>query len=135
MNLLNLKAIGAAIGLAVSNPVKFLVAPRNVCVQGNFTYDSGGTTVDAFVQTSLDNGATWCDIAQFHFTTASARFLYNLNSQTPITAEATPTDGALAANTSKDGILGNQIRVKYATTGTYGGASALSVDMQSDQVG
>jgi hypothetical protein len=135
MNLLNLKAIGAAIALATTNPVRFVVAPRNVCVQGNFTFDSGGATVDAFVQTSIDNGATWVDIAQFHFTTASGRFLFNLNSQTPVTTEQPATDGALAANTAKDGILGNQIRVKYQTTGTYGGASSLSVDMQSDQVG
>jgi hypothetical protein len=135
MNLLNLKAIGAAIGLSVSNPVRFIVAPRNVCVQANFTYDSGGTTVNAWLQTSLDNGTTWVDVAQFAFTTAAGRFVYNLNSQTPVTTEYTPTDGTLAGNTSKDGILGNQIRVKYQTTGTYGGASALSVDMQSDQVG
>jgi hypothetical protein len=135
MNLLTQKAIGAAIGLTVTTPVKFVVAPRNVCVQANFTYDSGGTTVDAWVQTSLDNGATWTDIAQFHFTTAAGRFVYNLNSQTPVTAEYTPTDGTLAANTSKDGVLGNQLRVKYQTTGIYGGASLLSIDMQSDQVG
>jgi hypothetical protein len=135
MNLLNLKAIGAAVALSVSNPVRFVVAPRNVCVQANFAYDSGGATVNAWLQTSLDNGSTWIDVAQFGFTTASGRFVYNLNSQTPVTTEYTPTDGTLTGNTSKDGILGNQIRVKYQTTGTYGGASTLSVDMQSDQVG
>ena len=135
MNLLNLKAIGAAVALATTTPVKFFVAPRNLCVQGNFTYDSGGTTVDAYVQTSMDNGATWIDIAQFHFTTASARFVFNLSSQTPQTTEYAPTDGSLAVNTCKDGYLGNQVRIKYQTTGTYGGASMLSVDMQSDQVG
>lgn len=135
MNLLNKTAIGAAIALTVTSPAKFVVAPRNVCVQGNFTYDSGGTTVTAYLQTSLDNGATWVDIAQFSFATASARFIYNLNCQTPVTTEYVPTDGSLAANTSKDGILGNQFRVKYQTTGTYGGGSQLSIDIQSDQVG
>lgn len=135
MNLLNLKNIGAALGTTTTTPARFVVAPRNISVQGNFTYDSGGTTVDAWVQTSLDNGNTWVDIAQVHFTTSSGRFAYNLNSQTPVMTEYVPTDGALTANTAKDGILGNQIRVKYSTTGTYGGASKLSIDMQSDQVG
>ena len=135
MNLLNLKAIGAALALTATTPARFVVAPRNVCVQGNFTFDSGGATVNAWLQTSLDGGLTWCDIAQFSFTTASARAVFNLNSQTPNTTAVTPTDGTLTANTSKDGILGNQFRVKYQTTGTYGGASALSIDIQSDQVG
>jgi hypothetical protein len=135
MNLLNLKAIGTAVALATTNPVRFTVAPRNLCIQGNFNYDSGGATVNAWVQTTLDNAATWIDVAQFGFTTASGRFVYNLNSQTPVTAEYTPSDGTLTGNTSKDGILGNQIRIKYQTTGTYGGASMLSIDMQSDQVG
>lgn len=135
MNLLKLAAIGTAIASATTTPVKFVVAPRNVTVQANFGYDSGGTTVDAYLQTSIDNGATWIDVAQFHFATAAGIRVYNLNSQTPVTAAYTPTDGSLAANTSKDGILGNQLRVKYVTTGTYGGASTLSIDIASDQVG
>lgn len=135
MNLLNLKAIGAALALTASSPAKFIVAPRNVCVQANFTYDSAGATVNAWLQTSLDGGNTWVDVAQFAFTTASGRFVFNLNGQTSVTTEYVPTDGTLAANTSKDGILGNQFRVKYQTTGTYGGASSLSIDIQSDQVG
>ena len=135
MNLLKLTAIGAAISQAVTQPARFQVAPRNACLQANFTYDSGGTNLTAYVQTSLDGGTTWIDVACFQFTTASARFVFNLNSQTPVTAEYTPTDGALTANTAKDGITGQQWRVKYASTGTYGGASALSIDMTSDQVG
>lgn len=134
MKLLNLPAIGAAIASTVSGPSKLLAGARNLAVQANFVYDSGGTTVDAYVQTSLDNGVTWIDVAQFHFTTSSKIFVYNLNAQTPVTAEYTPTDGTLSANTSKDGILGTQFRVKYATTGTYGGASSLNIDAITDQV-
>lgn len=133
MNLLNLTGIAAAIGVTATSPVKFSAPPRSLAVQANFTYDSGGTSVDAYLQTTVDGGVTWTDIAQFHFTTASARFLYNLNSQTPVTTEYTPTDGTLSANTAKDGILGPQFRVKYKSTGTYGGASALSIDIACDQ--
>lgn len=107
--------------------------PTGVLLQGNFTYGSGGTTATAWVQTSIDGGSTWCDIARFAFTTASARFVYNVNSSTSVTAEATPTDGTLATNTANDGILGNLFRVKYTTTGTYA-ATTLRVDMISDGV-
>ena len=135
MNLLNLPAITAPIALTTTVPVRFNAPPRSLAVQANFAYGSGGTAVDAWLQTSLDVGKTWIDIAQFHLTTAAARYVYNLNSQTPVTAEYAPTDGALAANTAKDGIVGPLFQVKYQSTGTYGGATALSIDIAADQAG
>lgn len=133
MNLLNLPAISAAIASTVTPAVKFSAPPRSLAIQANFAYGSGGTSVDGYVQTSLDGGTTWIDIAQFHFTTSSARFVYNLNSQTPVTTEYTATDGSLAANTAKDGILGPQYRAKYQSSGTYAGATSLSIDIACDQ--
>jgi hypothetical protein len=103
-------------------------APTNALVQGTFTYGSGGTSADAWVQSSADGGSTWTDIAEFHFTTASARFSYNLSSLTPVTSQYTPTDGTLAANTAKDGMIGALWRVKYTTAGTYAGTT-LRVDV------
>jgi hypothetical protein len=100
----------------------------NAAIQGTFTYGSGGTTADAWVQTSFDGGTTWCDVANFHFTTANARFLFNLLASTSVTTQATPTDGTLAANTSVGGLIGNLWRVKYTTTGTYVGTT-LRVDV------
>lgn len=132
MNLLTLP-ITAAVGVTATVPMKLNAAARNLAVQGNLAYGSGGTTINAYLQTSLDGGATWTDIAQFSFTTAAARFIYNLNGQTPVTTEYVPTDGSLGANTSKDGILGSQFRVKYVTTGTYVGTT-LSIDVSTDQV-
>lgn len=132
MNLLTL-SIAGALGVTATVPMKLNAAPRNIAVQGNFTYGSGGTTVNAYLQTTLDGGVTWIDIANFSFAVASARAVFNLNSQTPIIAPVTPTDGALGANTGKDGILGAQFRVKYVTTGTYVGTT-LSIDVSTDQV-
>ena len=103
-------------------------SPGSIILQGTFTYGSGGTTADVWVQTSIDDGATWTDVANFHFTTASARFLYNLSAYTSITAEYTPTDGTLAANTSKDGLVGALWRAKVTTTGVYAGGTILRVD-------
>lgn len=107
--------------------------PTNIALQGTFTYGSGGTSADAWMQTSLDGGSTWTDVANFHFTTASARFQYNLSSATPVTTEYTPTDGTLAANTAKDGLIGPLWRVKYTTVGTYAGTT-LRIDAFSNGI-
>ena len=41
-------------------------------------------------------------------------------------------EAALAANTCKDGLLGNMYRAKYATTGTYAGNINVRIDLMSD---
>lgn len=102
--------------------------PTNMVVQCTFTYGSGGTSADAWVQTSFDGGTTWTDVANCHFTTASARSLYNLSSATAVTTAYTPTDGSLSANTAKDGLIGPLWRVKYTTAGTYGATTTLRID-------
>lgn len=108
---------------------------RNLILQGKFAYGSGGTTVDAYVQTSFDGGASWVDIANFHFALASATFVYNLSSLTPVATEYTPTSGTLAANTSKDGLIGPLICVAYKSAGTYAGGTTLQIDAHSgDQI-
>lgn len=109
--------------------------PQNIVIQATFTYGSGGTSTDAYVQTSVDNGATWCDVAEFSFTTATGRKIFNLTSNTPVTTQATPTDGSLAANTAVNGILGPLWRVKYTTVGTYGGSTTLNIDVFTSRLG
>lgn len=117
---------------AQTSPILFDYASKNsVVLQATFAYGSGGTSVDAWVQTTFDGGATWIDVANFHFTTASARFLFNLSALTPITTEYTPTDGTLTANTCKDGVIGDAWRVKYTSTGTYAGNTALTITMHT----
>lgn len=101
--------------------------PTNVVLQATFTYGSGGTSADAWVQTSLDGGGTWTDVANFHFTTSTARAVFNLSSATAVTTAYTPTDGTLSANTAKDGVVGNLWRVKYTTVGTYA-TTTLRID-------
>jgi hypothetical protein len=100
----------------------------NLLIQATFVYGSGGASADAWVQTSIDGGTTWTDVANFHFTKSSARFLYNLSSATPISSEYAPTDGTLAPNTAKDGLIGPIWRVKYTIVGTYGDGTTLRVD-------
>ena len=132
MNLLMLKSITTALPATPGPSVPFNGTPREITIQANFTYGSGGTSVDAYVQSSVDNGVTWFDIANFHFTTSSAIRQFNLCSSTPQATQKTPTSGSLAANTAIDGIMGPILRALYVTTGTYGGTTNLSIDIASD---
>lgn len=127
--LLNLP-ITTAISATRSAPLQVQgeMGVESITLQANFTWGSGGTTADAYVQTSLDDGVTWCDIANFHFTTASLRKFFNLSALTAVTTQGTPSDGSLTANTAVDGVLGTQYAVKYVTTGTYAGGTTLRID-------
>jgi len=104
-----------------------LLGMQVLTCQAALTYGSGGTNVTAYVQTTFDGGVTWVDIVCFQFTTATARAINSVRSAAIVTANYTPTDGSLAANTIKDGLLGDQLRVKYTSTGTYAGNTTLSV--------
>lgn len=134
MNLASLAITTATAAVISTAAIAKGGSPSNLTIQGAFTYGSGGTSADAWVQTSLDGGATWTDIANFHFTTSSARFIYNLSAATPKTTEVTPTDGTLASNTAVDGVLGPMFRVKSTTVGTYAGSTKLRVDIQAGGV-
>jgi hypothetical protein len=91
-----------------------------------FVYGSGGTNAKAYVQTSFDDGTTWVDIACVLFETANETRLLNFSGLTPKTTQVTPTDGSLSDDTAVDGLLGDQVRVKVVSTGTYAGSTLLS---------
>lgn len=98
-----------------------------VTISARLAWGSGGTAVKTYVQTSLDQGSTWIDIACLTFSAASAHKVINLSGLTPKTTAATPTDGALTDDTCVDGILGDRLRCKVVSTGTYAGSTTLSV--------
>ena len=97
-----------------------------VTAQIKLAYGSGGTSGNAFLQTSLDQSATWIDIASVTFTTAGKTVVLNFSGLTPRLTEYTPTDGSLANDTAVDGILGDRLRLKVVTVGTYAGSTLLS---------
>ena len=129
--------ITTALTAATTTPVTRLSGMNSLTVEFIFTYGSGGTTADVYIQTTLNNGLTWFDVMNFHATTASSKVLMAVTSylQTATVAtsvvttavQVTPTDGSLTANTSVQGILGSQVRAKYTTTGTYATSTTLSV--------
>lgn len=93
--------------------------------QFRFIYGSGGTSVKAYLQTSIDQGSNPIDIACAVFNTASENAVFNLSGLTPKTSQVTPTDGALADDTAVDGILGDRFRLKIVVVGTYTGSTQL----------
>lgn len=99
---------------------------KSIAFSGTFTYGSSGGTVTAYIQTSLDMGSSWVDIASLQFTNSSATKTGNLSALTPVTTLYTPTDGSLTANSCKDGIIGDRFRLKTIVGAGYTG-STLSV--------
>lgn len=120
--------IGAAVAATATTPVTRLSGAWYLVVQAIFLYGAGGTTANAYVQTSIDGGATWADIMNFSFTTAAATKISAIALSTALAAVVVPTDGSLASNTILSGLFGDRIRLKYVTTGTYTGATSLKVD-------
>jgi hypothetical protein len=93
----------------------------------NFAYGSGGTSIKATVETSLDQGLTWVEVARFAITTVSIEKVVNLSGLTPLTTLYAPV--ALSDDTVKDGIFGERWRAKIITVGTYAGNTSLSIRM------
>lgn len=104
-----------------------LARAKSVALYCNFDYGSGGTSAKVWVQTSFDNGSTWVDIANFAHTTSDLKRAYNLSALTPVTTVYTVTDGSLSDDTCKDGLIGDQLRVKFTSTGTYAGTTTMAV--------
>jgi hypothetical protein len=113
----------------VTSPVPFraLEGLLYLGLQAKFTYGSGGTTCKAYVQTSLDGGTTWRDVASFAFTTASAVKISAVNGSVAMAAAQGASDGALADDTILNGLLGDLWRVKVVSTGTYAGNTTIQV--------
>ncbi len=105
----------------------FMLQPvLSVAVHFQFAYGSSGTTADAYLQTSIDGGTSWIDVANFHVTTANLNKVVNLSALTPVASFA-PTDGSIASDQVKDGVCGRHWRVKLKSTGTYAGSSTMKV--------
>ena len=121
-------AITTALTGSAQTAIENLEGMLAASIQVKFAYGSGGTTAKVYVQTTLDDGITWVDVASFAFTTSSATKIVNLSGLTPKTTAATPSDGALADDTCVDGVLGDALRVKLTTTGTYANTT-LSVKL------
>lgn len=111
-------------GTQVGGVVLGLDGIISLLAQLRFIYGSGGTNVKCYLQTSLDQGSTWIDIACVVFTTANAHKVFNINGQTQ-KAAFTPSDAGLTDNTELEGVLGDRFRLKLVSTGTYAGSTQV----------
>jgi hypothetical protein len=124
--------ITTAIGITTTTPIQTKDwPPQSLTVHCNFVYGSGGETVDAYVQMSVDGGSKWGDVAGCHFTTTSLCELYDISSLPSAVSSHIATDGSLIANAANGGMI--SWRVVYVTTGTYAGGTTLQIDLQGSR--
>jgi hypothetical protein len=117
-------SIGAA-ATQVGDVVDDLSGALAITLSARLAYGSGGTSCYAVVETSLDQGVTWVQIARFDFTTSGLQKLLTVSGLTPRIAAANA--GSLSADTALDGTIGDRLRATVVSTGTYGGSTVLSV--------
>lgn len=104
------------------------MAADGLVAEAKFDYGSGGTSAKVYVQTSLDNGATWIDLMSFAFATTDASKVSAVQLNTAPASQAfAPSDGALSDNTVIQGVIGDRLRTKLTTTGTYAGDTTIAV--------
>ena len=80
---------------------------------------TGGSAVDVYLQTSPDQGATWIDLCNAHFTAAGVSIFSLVQGAG---ANLAVTDGALASNTALNSgavPLFDEYRLKIVSTGTW----------------
>lgn len=119
-------AITVALSAQAQTAIADLEGMTAMSLVAVFTYSSGGTSVAALVQTSIDGGTSWLDIARFDFTTASARKFANLSG---LTYKAAGALASLSAEGQNDGLLGPRVRAVITSVGTYGAGTTLDLRM------
>ncbi len=114
-----------------TTPVVRIGGMMYVAFETVFTRASGGTTLDVYLQTSLDGGTTWFDIHQHAYVTTDLKKItvttgYSGTALTNAPVPLTPGDAALTANTTVPGLLGDRLRIKYVVAGSYVGTFSAS---------
>lgn len=86
-------------------------------IMAAFTWGSGGTSVQLDIETALGEGAAWLPLARFDFSTSSATKILTVSGLTPRLSAL--TSATLSANTAVDGLIGDRLRARLTTVGTY----------------
>ena len=124
------RTITIALAAEVTAAGLFPDAMRGLTLDALLTYGSGGTTVQAWIQTSFDGGVTWMDIACFAFATVTKRRIVTLRADQSVSIPLVPTDGTLGDDETVQGFLGPLLRVKLSSNGTYADSTALVINAQ-----
>jgi hypothetical protein len=87
---------------------------------------AGGTSINVFILTTLDQGQSWFDVACVQFITTPGVQVLNLSGFDKA-APSSPTNLALTPGTILDGPLGDSLQAIVVSEGTYTGAPLVSV--------
>ena len=118
------QAFTTAITGVATEPVTGLGEFSSLSLIAALTVAGGGTTVIVRVQTSIDEGSTWYDIARFDFTTSSAVKRANIDGRAQIAPAAL---AALGAEGVIHGLLGDRLRAETTSNGTYTAGSKVDL--------
>lgn len=111
----------AGVAQALIDRLEGMMAVTLFC---EFVYGSGGTTCIVIVQTSINQSDDWIDVARFDFATATRSVVCNLSG---LLSKGVTAVAALGSEGVNDGVLGDRLRCKVTSTGTYAGNSSVSV--------
>jgi hypothetical protein len=119
-------AITTALSAQVQTAIEDLEGMLAADIVARFAYGgSGGTSVSALIQTTVD-GSIWLDVARLDFTTSSAIKFVNLSG---LTAKGATAYAALGSEGVNDGLLGHQFRAVITSVGTYVSGTLLDLRM------
>lgn len=119
-------AITAALSAQAQTAIEDLDGMVAASIVARFAYGgSGGTSVSALIQTTVD-GTVWMDVARLDFTTSSATKFVNLSG---LTAKGATAYAALGSEGVNDGLLGDKFRAVLTSVGTYAGGTLLDLRM------
>lgn len=108
--------LGAALSAVALTPITDLDGMTAVTIEFDFKGGTGGSSATAVVQTSLDKGTTWRDIARADFANTAAVKHCNLEG---LLSKGITSYADLAAEGVYDGVLGSQLRAVITSVGTY----------------
>lgn len=111
-----------AAGTQTGTEVASLEDMSRVTFYAKFDYGSGGTETRVYLMTSFDQGNTWVDIACLLFAQADETLAVTIVDE----KVATPVDltAALSDDTCRQ-FLGDRLKTRVVSTGTYAGATTL----------
>ncbi len=124
--ILPLTTITTAVSNQLSPEIHIGEGAAQLIASAVFTYGTAGTTAKFWLQSKI--GDTWMDIANFAFLLATATKVIALTSLITV-ASVAPTDGTLADDAINDGLLGDLLRIKFTTTGTYATSTTIKIDV------
>jgi hypothetical protein len=111
----------------VGTPITSLAGLNALSLQVRLAGGTGGSKINVYVQTSLDQGQSWFDIANIAFANTPGVEVVNLSGLDKLTTPTAPVYLQLADNTVLDGPIGDRLQAVVVSTGTYTGNTLISV--------